>query len=82
MTQSDVSSIIATLDAMRGDLHRLEAKVDKTNGRVTELERQEIRQVATDAAKNGLKGTIWRASLAIVAAFTAIAGVLVAALNN
>ena len=67
--------------ADKSDVARLESKVDKTNGRVTEIERRDIRGEATDSARSELKGTIWRASLAIVGAFTAIAGVLVAVLK-
>ena len=77
MTPDEITAILNALDRIDGkldlkadrtDIARLEGKVDKTNGRVTKLEADEIRSDATAAAKDGVKRTIWKATAATIAA--------------
>jgi len=81
VTQDQISTILGVLErveakvdqkADKTDVARLEGKVDKTNGRVTRIEAEQIRDEATDAAKNGLKGTIWKATAAIIGALASL----------
>lgn len=82
MTPDQISTILGVLERLEGkvdlkadktDVARLEGKVDKTNGRVTKLEADEIRSDATAAAKDGVKRTIWKATAAIIASSASIA---------
>ena len=77
MTQDQISTILGVLERLEGkvdqkadktDVARLEGKVDKTNGRVTNLEADRIKDEATEAVRNGLRGAIWKAAGAIVGA--------------
>lgn len=58
--------------ADKTDIVRLESKVDKTNGRVTELERDAIAERARDEGLDLLKRTIWRAAAMVTAALGTI----------
>lgn len=84
MTQDQISTILGVLErveakvdqkADKTDVARLEGKLDKTNGRVTRIEAEQIRDEATDAAKDGLKVAIWKAAAAIIASSASIAAV-------
>lgn len=77
MTQDQISTILGVLERLEGkvdqkadkaDVARLETKVDRTNGRVTAIEKREIREEATEDAKDDLRGTIWKETAAIIAA--------------
>lgn len=87
MTTDNISAILGALERVEGkvdakadkeDIARLEGKVDKTNGRVTELEKREIVHTAED----GLKRTIWKAALAIVTAVAALSAITVAIIDH
>lgn len=87
MTADSVATVLDALGRLEGkvdgkadksDIARLEAKVDKTNGRVIELEKREIVHTAED----GLKRTIWKAPLAIVTAVAALSAIIVAIIDH
>ncbi len=87
MTSDQISVILGALErleekvdgrAEKSDIARLEAKVDKTNGRVTELEKREIAHTAAD----GLKRTIWKAMAAGVTVFAALSAITVAIIDH
>ena len=87
MTADSVATVLDALGRLeqkvdgkadKSDIARLEAKVDKTNGRVTKLEKREIVHTAED----GLKRTIWKAALAIVTAVAALSAITVAIIDH
>jgi hypothetical protein len=87
MTADSVATVLDALGRLeqkvdgkadKSDIARLEAKVDKTNGRVTELEKREIVHTAAD----GLKRTIWKAALAIVTAVAALSAIAEAIIDH
>lgn len=94
MTADSVATVLDALARLEGkvdgkadksDIARLEAKVDKTNGRVTELEKREIeleKREIVHTAEDGLKRTIWKAALAIVTAAAALSAITVAIIDH
>lgn len=87
MTADSVATVLDALARLEGkvdgkadksDIARLEAKLDKTNGRVTELEKREIVHTAED----GLKRTIWKAMAAGVTVFAALSAITVAIIDH
>lgn len=87
MTADSVATVLDALARLEGkvdgkadksDIARLEAKLDKTNGRVTQLEKREIVHTAED----GLKRTIWKAMAAGVTVFAALSAITVAIIDH
>lgn len=87
MTSDQISVILGALEhleekvdgrAEKSDIARLEAKVDKTNGRVTQLERREL----VHQTEDGLKRTIWKAMAAGVTVFAALSAITVAIIDH
>lgn len=87
MTADSVATVLDALGRLEGkvdgkadksDIARLEAKLDKTNGRVTQLEKREIVHTAED----GLKRTIWKAMAAGVTVFAALSAITVAIIDH
>lgn len=58
MTGTEISGIIARLDAIRSDLVDIKQRVKETNGRVTQLEAREIAEAATLAERARLTGKL------------------------
>ncbi len=91
MTPDQISTILGALarledkvdtKADKADVMRLEKKLDREDGRVTDLEKREIADQATDSAQDDLKSTIWRAALAIVGACGVLVGIAVAVIDH
>lgn len=61
MTDSDIAVILRRLDEQDRSLGRIEAKVDKTNGRVTKLEQNEAvsQALASEHAKDSGNRKAW-----------------------
>lgn len=84
MTPDQISSIIGALDRLetkidnkadRSDIRRLEGKVDRTNGRVTDLERKQIVEATEDRVRHDVRSTIWKATASAIAAGAGLAAI-------
>lgn len=72
MTDSDIAVILRRLDEQDRSLDRIEAKVDKTNGRVTRLERD--KEIGEALLRDHDRGREWRKSAVIALVTAAVTG--------
>lgn len=68
--------------ADKTDIARLETKVDLTNGRVTSLEKENIKHDAVEATRSTLKTTIWKATAAIIGAIGTVVIIVNVIIDN
>lgn len=72
MTDSDIAVILRRLDDQDRTMGRIEAKVDKTNGRVTKLETD--KKISEALLSDHDKGREWRKNAMIALVTAAVTG--------
>ena len=91
MTPDQISTILGAIDRLeqkvdakadKTDIHRLERKLDSADGRITDIEKHEIRDEATNEAKDDLKGVIWKSTLATITAVGVLVAIAVAVIDH
>lgn len=91
MTPDQISTILGAIDRLeqkvdakadKTDIHRLERKLDSADGRIADIEKREIRDEATNEAKDDLKGVIWKSTLATITAVGVLVAIAVAVIDH